>query len=155
MLVKGFRHTQPAPHIEKQLQQRAAGLAGLPVLLQPCLQRLAELREGAVQRFVALRPEQSGFWVLLTLVAQLPQQFIHPVQGVFQGTAALAKRPLCGSEIAFHKAGAVHLSGPVRQIVGLVHQKQIVPLALKKTAQADHRVKRVVVIAYDYVAPEA
>ena len=48
----------------------------------------------------------------------------------------------------------MHLPGPVRQIVSLVHQEQIVAAAFKKALQADHRVEQVVVISHDHIAPE-
>ena len=48
----------------------------------------------------------------------------------------------------------VHLAGAVGQVVGLVHQKQIVAAGFKKAFEADHRVKEIIVIAHDYIAPK-
>ena len=84
----------------------------------------------------------------------LDKQIVDLGQRIFQAAFALAQ-PFAGvKKGAFAKAGTVHVPGTAGQVVGLVYQKQVVAPALKKARQMHHRVKQVVVIADDHIAPQ-
>ena len=72
-----------------------------------------------------------------------------------QAAFAFAQRPFCLGQAAFGKLRRVHGAGSVRQVVRLVNEKQPVPGGIKKALQMHHRVKQIIVVANDYIAPLA
>ena len=48
----------------------------------------------------------------------------------------------------------MHLAGSPGQIVGFINEKEVVPFALKKARQPHHRIKEIVVIPDDHIAPQ-
>ena len=120
MLVKGVGHPQPAAHIKKQLQQRVMRFVRFAVLVQPDLERLAKLLQGAVKGVGTLTLKKGAALGLLAAVPPLDKQVVDLGQCVFQAAFALAK-PLAGvKKGAFAKAGAVHVPGTAGQIVRLI-----------------------------------
>ena len=87
--------------------------------------------------------------------ARRQKDLIRLGQRGFQAAFALAQRPLCFGQAAFGKLRRVHGAGSVRQIVRFVNEEQPVPGGIKKALEVHHRVKQIVVVPDDHIAPLA
>ena len=157
MFVKGIRHPQPGPQVKVELQQRGVGLVRLPVLIQPGLQWLAQMPKLVVQRLVPFGLHQRLCPAALRLTPAPPgkQRAVHAAQRGLQPGAALAQQFAGGGEAALEQTFRVHIPGAVGEVVGLVDEEQVIPRRLKEPFEGDHRVKQVVVVPDDHIAPQA
>ena len=157
MVVKSFGHPQPGPHIEIKLQERPVCLVGGAVFVQPGLQRLTQAVEQAVQFLVPVRADEGlgGTALLLTAVTPFQQGIVHLLDGSLEPAFPLAQQLFGRGELTFQQGFGMHVPGPVREIVGFIHQEKIISRRLKKAFEADHRVKQIVVVSNDDVTPQA
>ena len=88
-------------------------------------------------------------------LARRQKDFIRLGQCGFQAAFALAQRPLCFGQAAFGKLRRVHGAGSVRQVVRFVNEEQPVPGGIEKALEVHHRVKQIVVVPNDHIAPLA
>ena len=87
--------------------------------------------------------------------ARRQKDFIRLGQRGFQAAFALAQRPLCLGQAAFGKLSRVHGAGSVRQVMRLVNEEQPVSGGIEKALEVHHRVKQIVVVPNDHIAPLA
>ena len=87
--------------------------------------------------------------------ARRQKDFIRLGQCGFQAAFALAQRPLCLGQTAFGKLRRVHGASSVRQVVRLVNEEQPVPGGIEKALEVHHRVKQIIVVPDDHIAPLA
>ena len=159
MVVKCVRYAQPGADIKIELQQRIMGLVGIGVLFQPVLQGVTKVQKRPVQRFGTLRFKEGfaetvfGTFLLATMTPG-QKQIVDLVQGVFQRTLFFAEFFPRVKEGALAQGSAVHFPGSGRQVVGFIHQEQIIATALEKACQVDYRVEEIVVIGNDHVTPQ-
>ena len=91
MFVKCVGTAQKTAHIKIQLQHRIVRFAGVAMLIQPNLQRVAQLGQGAhkgVGQFLAEHRAVTARF--LTGVAPFDKLRVYLVQRVFQAAFALA-----------------------------------------------------------------
>ena len=156
VVVKCVGTAQKTAHIKIQLQHRIVRFAGVAVFIQPDLQRVAQLGQGAHKGVGQLLAEHRA--VAARFLAGVPpfdKLRVYPVQRVFQAAFALAQALFCLHKRTFAQCRTVHIAGASGQIVRLVQQKQVVAAQLKKPLQPHNGVKQVVVIPDHNIAPKA
>ena len=153
VVIVSLGYPQVTPQLEVKGEDQIMGRA-LPVLSEPFLHRAGDPTDHPVQTGAGFLFKEGAVFRLVALAAQLHKFIVQLAQGSFQLAFALAQRLAGLQHLTFQKASRVHFPGPVRQIVSLVHQKQIVAAAFKKALQADHRVEQIVVIPHNHIAPE-
>ena len=148
-LIHSFKHIDKISQLKIKIQDQIP-VFKLPALLHKRLQLPKQRQQGRGQVIHALMDH-----IIFTLPLHLQKLLIAPLQKLSHPVRPAFEHPLCQQHVLLKKSRAVHLSSPGHQIVGLVHQKQILPLHTlgKIPPQPGIGVKYIIIITDDPVHP--
>ena len=88
-------------------------------------------------------------------MAPFNKYIIYFGQSVFQAAFAFAQQLLRFIKAGFSQGSTVHFPRTPRQVVRFVHQEDIIPGRFKKSHQMYNRIKQIIVIPNNHIAPQA